>query len=155
MRDADGGWWRSTQVAVGLAIHLLSTLAWQTRFLAGDGGWWDKHKIWIGESNPPGVDASYSELLASSVFFFSLMGDGFSSRYDDAIIHGCGGWKGWCLDTVGVRQLAGVKRQLAGAGVLAGGSCSFSWLSAARCAVHRWSPLQKNPPRPAGAAASL
>lgn len=32
---------------------------------------------------------SYSELLASSVFFFSLMGDGFSSRYDDAIIHGC------------------------------------------------------------------
>ena len=63
---------------------------WQPTYWrpAGDEGWWDKHKIWIGESNPPGVDASYSELLASSVFFFSLMGDGYSSRYDDAIIHG-------------------------------------------------------------------
>lgn len=57
--------------------------------LTRDEGWWEKHKIWIGETNPPGVEASYSELLASSVFFFSLMGDGFSSRYDDAIIHGC------------------------------------------------------------------
>jgi hypothetical protein len=56
--------------------------------LTRDEGWWEKHKIYIGEGNPPGVEASYSELLASSVFFFSLMGDGFSSRFDDAVIHG-------------------------------------------------------------------
>ena len=58
---------------------------------AGDEGWWDKHKIWIGESNPPGVQLSYSQLLASSKFCFSLMGDGFSSRFDDAVIHGWAG----------------------------------------------------------------
>lgn len=55
---------------------------------AGDEGWWDKHRIWVGETNPPTVDLSYSQLLASSTFCFSLMGDGFSSRFDDAVVHG-------------------------------------------------------------------
>ena len=38
---------------------------------------------------PEGESDSYSAMLAQSVFCFALMGDGFSSRTDDAIIHGC------------------------------------------------------------------
>jgi hypothetical protein len=55
---------------------------------AGDHDWWKTYKIHIGEGNLPGESGSYSELLASSVFCFALMGDGYSSRFDDAIIHG-------------------------------------------------------------------
>ncbi len=86
----DMGWWGGLQSGTGRAFLPLNCclLAAPPHPPAGDEGWWEKHKIWIGESNPPGVEASYSELLASSVFFFSLMGDGFSSRFDDAVIHG-------------------------------------------------------------------
>lgn len=36
--------------------------------------WWERHRIWIGKSTPPGRNATYSELLASSVFCFVLPG---------------------------------------------------------------------------------
>jgi hypothetical protein len=35
----------------------------------------ERHRVHIGEKNPPGVELSYSELLASSVFCFVLMGE--------------------------------------------------------------------------------
>ena len=55
---------------------------------AGDNDWWGKHKIYIGEHTPPGESSSYSELLASSTFCFAIMGDGFSSRFEDGLLHG-------------------------------------------------------------------
>lgn len=50
--------------------------------------WWENHRIYVGEKNPPGVQGSYSDLLASSVFCLVLMGDGWSARFDDAVLHG-------------------------------------------------------------------
>ncbi|PSC68519.1 exostosin-like glycosyltransferase [Micractinium conductrix] len=52
-------------------------------------GWWKEHKIWVGEASPPGHSGGYSKLLASSDFCFALMGDGWASRFDDAVVHGC------------------------------------------------------------------
>ena len=51
--------------------------------------WWEKHRIYFGEANPPGMKDSYSELLASSTFCLVFMGDGWSARFDDAVVHGC------------------------------------------------------------------
>jgi len=52
--------------------------------------WWNKHRIWIGNELPPDIpERSYSELLAHSVFCFVIMGDGWSSRFEDSIVHGC------------------------------------------------------------------
>jgi hypothetical protein len=52
--------------------------------------WWGKYRIYYGEGNPPGMkDISYSELLASSTFCLDFMGDGWSARFDDAVVHGC------------------------------------------------------------------
>ncbi|EFN55367.1 hypothetical protein CHLNCDRAFT_52572 [Chlorella variabilis] len=57
--------------------------------LCRDKDWWGKFKIWIGEGNPPDMDRTYSQLLASSTFCFVLPGDGFSPRFEDAVQHGC------------------------------------------------------------------
>jgi len=52
--------------------------------------WWGKYRIYFGEGNPPDMkDVSYSELLASSTFCLVFMGDGWSARFDDAVVHGC------------------------------------------------------------------
>ncbi|KAL4856592.1 hypothetical protein ACK3TF_003045 [Chlorella vulgaris] len=45
----------------------------------GDNNWWGKHRIHVGDAMPKGnisESVSYSEALASSVFCFSLMGEG-------------------------------------------------------------------------------
>ncbi|PSC76174.1 exostosin-like glycosyltransferase [Micractinium conductrix] len=57
--------------------------------LTRDEGWWDEHKIWFGEHGPPGESLSYSEFLASSIFCFAMMGDGWAARYEYAVLHGC------------------------------------------------------------------
>ena len=54
--------------------------------------WWDKYKIYVGESAdlPKAIsDASYSELLARSSFCFVMMGEGWSSRFEEAVAHLC------------------------------------------------------------------
>ena len=111
---------------------------------AGDEGWWEKHGIWVGETNPPGVDASYSELLASSVFCFSLMGDGFSARFDDAVIHGCAPGSP-CLGRQELRASGG-----------GGGQAARRWpgLTCA-CVAPAELPVPFPAPVPAPAAASL
>jgi hypothetical protein len=51
--------------------------------------WWGKHRIWIADGAPPEEGlGGYSEALASSTFCLALMGDGYSSRFDDAVLHG-------------------------------------------------------------------
>ncbi|KAL4856598.1 hypothetical protein ACK3TF_003049 [Chlorella vulgaris] len=44
--------------------------------------------IHIGDGGPPGEVGDYSVSMASSVCL-ALMGDGYSSRFDDAVLHGC------------------------------------------------------------------
>lgn len=62
------------------------TLANMTR----DDGWWAKHRVWIGDKEPPERDGvSYGALLSSSIFCLVLPGDGWSSRFEDSIVHGC------------------------------------------------------------------
>ncbi|GAB4813993.1 hypothetical protein N2152v2_001039 [Parachlorella kessleri] len=58
---------------------------------AAEQGWWEAHKIFITEhGEPPGfAGRNYSVLMASSVFCLALMGDGWSSRFTDAVLHGC------------------------------------------------------------------
>lgn len=54
--------------------------------------WWGKYRIHVVEAMPKGnisESTSYSEALVSSVFCFSLMGEGWGSRYDEAVLHGC------------------------------------------------------------------
>ncbi|KAG2501891.1 hypothetical protein HYH03_000389 [Edaphochlamys debaryana] len=55
--------------------------------LAYENKWWDKHKILIGASGQ--VGGSYSEQLARSKFCLVAPGDGWSTRAEDAIVHGC------------------------------------------------------------------
>lgn len=50
--------------------------------------WWSKHRIHVGEHMPEGETGSYSATLASSIFCFSLMGEGWGSRFDEAVLHG-------------------------------------------------------------------
>ena len=58
-------------------------------------GWKDKHAIWIGDAVEPFSQSrelaslSYSEILSRSVFCLVLPGDGWSSRAEDALAHGC------------------------------------------------------------------
>ena len=51
--------------------------------------WWEKYKIYIGEKNPPNNTMTYSQLLSRSVFCPVLMGEGFTTRFEDSILHGC------------------------------------------------------------------
>ena len=53
-----------------------------------DNDWWGKHKIHVGEALPEGETGGYSEMLASSTFCFSLLGEGWTSRFDEAVVHG-------------------------------------------------------------------
>ncbi|PSC72923.1 exostosin-like glycosyltransferase [Micractinium conductrix] len=55
--------------------------------LAVDQGWKEKHRIVVGERDK--VEGPYSELLASSVFCLVIMGDGWTARMEDAMLHGC------------------------------------------------------------------
>ncbi|KAG2432503.1 hypothetical protein HXX76_008848 [Chlamydomonas incerta] len=67
----------------------------QTLFKLGqEQGWWAAHRIWINDRTkppplPPGAAADYSSLLARSVFCFALLGEGWTARVEDAILHGC------------------------------------------------------------------
>lgn len=59
--------------------------------LAKDGSWWEEHRIHFAEGSPTGDDVkgmSYSDLLASSTFCMVVMGDGFTARFEDAVVHG-------------------------------------------------------------------
>ncbi|KAG7674943.1 hypothetical protein Ndes2526A_g07692 [Nannochloris sp. 'desiccata'] len=55
--------------------------------------WWSKYRIWIGQRMPTDdkeiKKLAYGEALSSSVFCFVLPGDGWSGRFEDAIMHGC------------------------------------------------------------------
>lgn len=51
--------------------------------------WWEKYRIYIGEANPSNSTLSYSELLTRSIFCPVLMGEGFTTRFEDAVMHGC------------------------------------------------------------------
>lgn len=52
--------------------------------------WWDKHRIWINDTMPPSYEQEkYSAALAKSKFCFVLPGDGWSARFEDAILNGC------------------------------------------------------------------
>ncbi|KAG1663565.1 hypothetical protein FOA52_013185 [Chlamydomonas sp. UWO 241] len=55
--------------------------------LVRDGGWGEKFKVVYGSRDD--VPGNYGELLARSVFCLHLPGDGWSSRFEDAVLHGC------------------------------------------------------------------
>jgi hypothetical protein len=60
--------------------------------LVAEHKWWSTHKIWIGQKMPADSDIkklTYGEALATSIFCFVLPGDGWSGRFEDAILHGC------------------------------------------------------------------
>ena len=83
----------STSTAVSHSSHAIARAPLLTQTLvagmnAGENDWWGKHKIYIGDQTPPGESGSYSQLLASSTFCFAIMGDGFSSRFEDGLLHG-------------------------------------------------------------------
>jgi len=52
--------------------------------------WWSLHRIYVGEKMPPGLeDLKYGEALARSIFCMVLMGEGFTTRFEDSLLHGC------------------------------------------------------------------
>ncbi|KAG2501892.1 hypothetical protein HYH03_000390 [Edaphochlamys debaryana] len=55
--------------------------------LAYENKWWDKHKIMIVAGGM--TNGGYSEQLARSKFCLAAPGDGFATRVEDAILHGC------------------------------------------------------------------
>ncbi|KAG2432501.1 hypothetical protein HXX76_008846 [Chlamydomonas incerta] len=57
--------------------------------ISRDQHWKEAHGVLFGERKDIGNDASYSELLARSKFCFVLPGDGWSPRWEDAVLHGC------------------------------------------------------------------
>ncbi|KAI8107071.1 hypothetical protein M9434_001716 [Picochlorum sp. BPE23] len=82
-----------------LASHKGRTLDWLPKYSRGsrqnltklckEESWWEKYKIYIGESNPPNNTLTYSELLNRSIFCPVLMGEGFTNRFVDSVMHGC------------------------------------------------------------------
>ena len=55
-------------------------------------GWWERHRIYVGEARDVPSELSghsYSEMLARSTWCFVLMGEGFTTRFEDAIAHQC------------------------------------------------------------------
>jgi hypothetical protein len=58
--------------------------------LVAEHTWWSTHTIWIGQKMPIDIkQLTYGEALSSSIFCFVLPGDGWSGRFEDAILHGC------------------------------------------------------------------
>ncbi|GFR45050.1 hypothetical protein Agub_g6421 [Astrephomene gubernaculifera] len=55
--------------------------------LATDLDWATKHRIFIAEKYE--LQGSYGEHLARSIFCVVVPGDGFSMRFEDAVLHGC------------------------------------------------------------------
>ena len=54
--------------------------------------WWNKYQIFVGEKADLPVDISnlsYSQLLARATFCFVMMGEGWSSRFEEAVAHLC------------------------------------------------------------------
>jgi hypothetical protein len=54
--------------------------------------WWEKYRIYVGEASglPEELrEESYSALLSRSTFCFALMGEGWTTRFDEAIAHQC------------------------------------------------------------------
>jgi hypothetical protein len=49
--------------------------------------WVVRHNIHVGSKGS--AQGGYSDLLARSVFCLVLQGEGFTTRFDDAILHGC------------------------------------------------------------------
>eukprot|EP00887_Chlorella_sp_A99_P003579 scaffold7.g3579.t1 len=52
-----------------------------------EGKWQEKHNIVVGGYEK--IQGEYTELMSSSVFCLVMMGDGWSARMDDAMLHGC------------------------------------------------------------------
>ncbi|KAK2080890.1 hypothetical protein QBZ16_000744 [Prototheca wickerhamii] len=50
--------------------------------------WEHKHRILIVD-NTNKTEKSYSELMASSIFCLAIIGDGWTTRVEDAMVHGC------------------------------------------------------------------
>ncbi|GAX75783.1 hypothetical protein CEUSTIGMA_g3226.t1 [Chlamydomonas eustigma] len=50
-------------------------------------GWKEKYKVWYGDSQD--IHGDYSILLLRSKFCLALPGDGWSARFEDAVLHGC------------------------------------------------------------------
>ena len=92
----------------------------------------------------------YSKLLASSVFCFALMGDGWASRFDDAIVHGCVPCILWRRPLPWLLLLLRL-----GSGDAGGGSCSSSrgpqeqTLGRSCSSRQRWRRPVASPKRPA------
>ncbi|GBF90959.1 exostosin-like glycosyltransferase [Raphidocelis subcapitata] len=55
--------------------------------LAKQHDWAGRYRIFV--SGYDGLDGDYSEQLARSVFCLVAAGDGWTSRFDDAVLHGC------------------------------------------------------------------
>ncbi|EFJ49814.1 acetylglucosaminyltransferase [Volvox carteri f. nagariensis] len=55
--------------------------------LAVDNEWAKKHRIFIGEQFE--IQGSYGEHLSRSLFCAVVPGDGYSPRFEDAVLHGC------------------------------------------------------------------
>eukprot|EP00798_Chlamydomonas_sp_ICE-L_P022987 gene22987-30175_t len=49
--------------------------------------WRAKHNVWFGTRVD--VPGDYTELMGRSTFCFHLPGDGWSSRFEEALLHGC------------------------------------------------------------------
>jgi hypothetical protein len=55
--------------------------------LAQEHKWKERYGAYVGDHDA--IQGDYSELLARSLFCLVLQGDGWSARFDDAVLHGC------------------------------------------------------------------
>jgi len=55
--------------------------------LVKEGEWREKYNVWYGTRQD--MSGDYSELMARSKFCFHLPGDGWSSRFEESMLHGC------------------------------------------------------------------
>ena len=55
--------------------------------LAKEDNWKERYGAYVGDHD--NIQGEYSELLTRSLFCLVLQGDGWSARFDDAVLHGC------------------------------------------------------------------
>lgn len=49
--------------------------------------WREKYNVWYGDRHD--TPGEYGELLKRSRYCLALPGDGWSARFEDALLHGC------------------------------------------------------------------